>query len=335
MKVDGGLGEIASAGAKAASLEAAGYDGAWTAETAHDPFLPHVAAAQATTTIELGTGIAVAFARNPMTLASTAWDLHRLSGGRFALGLGSQIKPHITKRFSMPWSSPAARMREMILAIRAIWDCWDGGQKLDFRGDFYTHTLMTPFFDPGPSEVGHPRIFLAAVGEKMTNVAGEVADGLLCHGFTTASYLQEVTLPALGVGLDAAGRTRADIELSIPAFCVTGRDEEELAASAVGVRRQIAFYGSTPAYRGVLEHHGWGDLQDELNRLSKQGEWAAMGELVDDEVLSTFAVVAEPDELAAGLLARWDGLVDRISFYAPYETAPETWLPVVEALRAG
>ncbi len=335
MKVDGGLGEIASAGAKAASLEAAGYDGAWTAETAHDPFLPHVAAAQATTTIELGTGIAVAFARNPMTLANTAWDLQRLSGGRFALGLGSQIKPHITKRFSMPWSSPAARMREMILAIRAIWDCWDGGEKLDFRGDFYTHTLMTPFFDPGPSEVGHPKIFLAAVGEKMTNVAGEVADGLLCHGFTTASYLQEVTLPALGVGLDAAARTRADIELSIPAFCVTGRDEEELAASAVGVRRQIAFYGSTPAYRGVLEHHGWGDLQDELNRLSKQGEWAAMGELVDDEVLSTFAVVAEPDELAAGLLARWDGLVDRISFYAPYETAPETWLPVVEALRAG
>lgn len=335
VKVDGGLGEIAAAGAKAASLEEAGYDGAWTAETNHDPFLPHVAAAATTGTIELGTGIAVAFARNPMTLATTAWDLHRLSGGRFALGLGSQIKPHITKRFSMPWSSPAARMREMILAIRAIWDCWDGTAPLDFRGEFYTHTLMTPFFDPGPSEVGHPKVFLAAVGEKMTNVAGEVADGLLCHGFTTDAYLRDVTLPALEVGLAAAGRTRSDIELSIPAFCVTGRDEAELAASAVGVRRQIAFYGSTPAYRGVLEHHGWGELQDELNRLSKQGEWEAMGELITDDILGTFAVVAEPDRLAAALLDRWDGLVDRISFYAPYETAPGAWLPVVAALKAG
>jgi probable F420-dependent oxidoreductase len=335
MKVDGGLGLVATAGATARSLEAAGYDGAWSAETSHDPFLPHVLAADATERIDLGTGIAVAFGRSPMTLANTAWDLQVQSEGRFLLGLGSQIKPHITKRFSMPWSSPAARMREMILAIRAIWDCWDGDGKLDFRGDFYTHTLMTPFFNPGPCPYGHPKVFLAAVGAKMTEVAGEVADGLLCHGFTTASYLQEATLPALETGLANAGRPRSDLELSIPAFIVTGTNEVEMARSATGVRRQIAFYGSTPAYRPVLEHHGWGDLQDDLNRLSKQGEWDAMGDLIDDEVLDAFAVVAEPQDLAGALLARWRGLVDRISFYAPYETDRDTWLPVVATLQAG
>jgi probable F420-dependent oxidoreductase len=335
MKVDGGLGAIAQAGTTARSLEAAGYDGAWSAETSHDPFLPHVLAAEATDRLELGTGIAVAFARSPMTLANTAWDLQVQSGGRFLLGLGSQIKPHITKRFSMPWSQPAARMREMILAIRAIWDCWDGDGKLDFRGDFYTHTLMTPFFDPGPCPHGHPKVFLAAVGARMTEVAGEVADGLLCHGFTTASYLQERTLPAVETGLEKAGRSLSDLELSIPAFIVTGKDDAEMAASATGVRRQIAFYGSTPAYRGVLEHHGWGDLQDELNRLSKQGEWATMGELIDDEILGTFAVVAEPEAVAGALRERWGGLVDRISFYAPYETDRDTWLPVVTALQQG
>jgi probable F420-dependent oxidoreductase len=333
MKVDGGLGGISGAGDTARSLEAAGYDGAWSAETSHDPFLPHVPAAEATSTLELGTGIAVAFARSPMTLANTAWDLQLASQGRFLLGLGSQIKPHITKRFSMPWSSPAARMREMIQAIRAIWDCWDGKEKLDFRGDFYQHTLMTPFFDPGPSPYGHPKVFLAAVGAKMTEVAGEVADGMLCHGFTTASYLQEATLPALETGMAKAGRTRDDLELSIPAFIVTGTDEDEMARSATGVRRQVAFYGSTPAYRPVLEHHGWGELQDDLNRLSKQGEWNAMGDLITDEILDAFAVVAEPHAVGAALLERWGGLVDRISFYAPYEAEPETWLPVVNALR--
>jgi probable F420-dependent oxidoreductase len=335
MKVDGGLGPVSGAGDTARSLESAGYDGAWSAETSHDPFLPHVLAADATSTLQLGTGIAVAFARSPMTLANTAWDLQVQSEGRFLLGLGSQIKPHITKRFSMPWSSPAARMREMVLAIRAIWDCWDGEGKLDFRGDFYTHTLMTPFFDPGPSPYGHPKVFLAAVGTKMTEVAGEVADGMLCHGFTTASYLQETTLPALETGAAKAGRTRADLELSIPAFIVTGKDEDEMTRSAIGVRRQVAFYGSTPAYRPVLEHHGWGDLQDELNLLSKQGEWSAMGDLITDEILDAFAVVAEPHDVAGKLLERWGGLVDRISFYAPYETDKDTWLPVVAALKAG
>jgi len=335
VKVDGGLGgSLANAADGARVAEDAGYDGIWSAETSHDPFLPLLLAAGATQRVELGTGIAVAFARNPMNLAQIAYDLQAYSGGRFILGLGSQVKPHITKRFSMEWSHPAPRMREFILAMRAIWDCWNQGTKLDFRGDYYTHTLMTPFFDPGPNPHGDPKVFLAGVGELMTEVAGETCDGFLCHGFTTERYLREVTIPALERGLERSGRTLADLEVSGPMFVVTGTNEEEMAESAKGTRRQIAFYGSTPAYRAVLELHGWGDLQTELNVLSKQGEWAAMGDLVDDEMLRTFAVVAEPDQLAAGLRARYGDVVDRISFYAPYQTDPGTWLPVLEALKA-
>jgi probable F420-dependent oxidoreductase len=338
MKVDGGLGltpELGSIVQAVGDAEEAGYDGFWTAETSHDPFFPLVIAAEHSHEIELGTGIAVAFARNPMSMAMTANDLQLLSKGRFLLGLGSQIKPHITKRFSMEWSSPAARMREFVLAMRAIWDCWHNGTKLDFRGDFYTHTLMTPFFDPGPNEYGPPKVFLAAVGEKMTEVVGETCDGMLCHGFTTERYLREVTLPALARGLGRSGRSRVALELSLPAFVVTGTDDEEMAASAKGVRQQIAFYGSTPSYRPVLELHGWGGLQEELNGLSKQGDWAKMGELIDDEILQTFAVVGEPSTIAPELLRRFGDVVDRISFYAPYKSQPETWLPVIDALKKG
>ena len=337
MKVDGGFGitpgalETAAPGAKEA--EDAGYDGIWTAETSHDPFFPLLLASQATDHIQLGTGIAVAFARNPMTLANVAWDLQAYSGGRFILGLGSQIKPHITKRFSMEWSHPAARMREFILAMRAIWDCWDNGTKLDFRGDFYTHTLMTPFFNPGPNPHGTAKVFLAGVGELMTEVAGETCDGFLAHGFTTERYLKEVTLPALQRGLDKAGKSRSDLEISLPAFVVTGTNEEEMAESAAGTRRQIAFYGSTPAYRGVLDLHGWGDLQGELNALSKEGKWVEMGELITDDILETFAVVAEPSGLAAGIKARYGDVIDRVSFYAPYKADPDTWLPVIADLK--
>ena len=338
MKVDGGFGlgagDLAGAGENARASEEAGYDGIFTAETSHDPFFPLLIAAQHTSTIELGTAIAVAFSRNPMTMAQIGWDLQAFTQGRFVLGLGSQIKPHITKRFSMPWSSPAARMREFILAMRAIWACWNDGTKLDFQGDFYTHTLMTPFFNPGPNPYGTPKVFLAGVGQLMTEVAGEVCDGFLSHGFTTEQYLREVTVPALERGLATSGRTRADLEISLPAFVVTGADEEAMAQAATGVRQQIAFYGSTPAYRPVLELHGWGDLQDDLNRLSKEGKWAEMGELIDDEILDTFAVVAEPGDVAAGLKARFGDLIDRVTFYAPYQADPDTWLPVVEALKA-
>jgi len=335
MKIDGGIwGGLDKAGPAAAQQEARGYDGIWVPETSHDPFLPLVLAAEHTERLDLATGIVVAFARNPMTLAQVSWDLQAASQGRFILGLGSQIKPHITRRFSMPWSSPAARMREMILAIRAIWESWNEGTKLDFRGDFYSHTLMTPFFNPGPNPHGDARIFLAGVGELMTQVAGEVADGFLCHGFTTRQYLDEVTLPNLAKGRAKAGKAMEGFQLAGPMFVVTGRDEAEMAEAAKGVKGQIAFYGSTPAYRPVLDLHGWGDLQEELNRLSKEGRWAEMGDLIDDDMLATFAVVAPLDEVADALKERWGDVLDRLSFYAPYDTDGAQWDEVIADLKA-
>jgi probable F420-dependent oxidoreductase len=319
--------------AAARELEELGYDGVFTAETSHDPFLPITLAALETDHIELGTGIAVAFARNPMTMATIGNDLQLYTKGRFILGLGSQIKPHIEKRFSMPWSHPADRMREFIFAMRAIWASWSDGEKLDFRGDFYRHTLMTPFFDPGPNPYGNPKVFLAAVGERMTEVAGEAADGILLHGFTTERYVREVTVPALERGWAKAGKDRSRFELSGPMFVVTGTNDEEYDNARRGTKQQIAFYGSTPAYRGVLELHGWGDLQGDLNRLSKQGDWVQMGELIDDEMLGAFAVTGEPEEIPAKLLARYGDVVDRVSFYAPYKSDPERWKRVVEGFK--
>ena len=335
MKVDGGFGGLLDrVGELAKELEDLGYDGALSAETNHDPFLPLLLAAEHTERLELGTGIAVAFARNPMTVANLGYDLQAFSRGRFMLGLGSQIKPHIEKRFSMPWSHPAARMREFVLAMRAIWSCWNNGEKLDFRGEFYRHTLMTPFFNPGPSEYGAPRVFLAAVGEKMTEVAGEVCDGILLHGFTTERYVREVTLPALERGWAKGGRDRSRFEITGPLFVVTGVTEEQFADARRATKEQIAFYGSTPAYRGVLEVHGWGAMQDELNRLSKEGRWKEMGEVVTDDVLDAFAVVAEPEGVAAQLHQRFGDVVDRLSFYAPYQSDRDRWSKVIEDLRA-
>ncbi len=333
MKVDGGIGGLDNVGAMAAAQELRGYDGLWSAETSHDPFFPLLLAAQDTKRVDLATGIAVAFARNPMTLAQTAWDLQAASHGRFILGLGSQIKPHITKRFSMPWSHPAERMREMILAIRAIWASWTDGSKLDFRGDFYSHTLMTPFFNPGPNPHGDARIFLAGVGPRMTEVAGEACDGFICHGFTTERYVREVTLPALQAGREKAGKTMDGFELSGPMFVVMGRDEQEIETAAKATRGQIAFYGSTPAYRPVLEMHGWGGLQDELNALSKQGRWGDMGDLIDDEVLNTFAVVGTPEEAVRGLKDRWGDILARLSFYAPYGYDAEQLTDLLSILK--
>lgn len=334
MKVDGGLFlRLDSAGTTAKSLEDAGYDGVWTAEMANNPFFPLLLASQSTERVDLGTSIAVAFARNPMELAVTANDLQSASQGRFVLGLGSQIEAHITRRFSMPWSQPAARMEEFIAALRAIWSAWQDGTRLDFRGEFYQHTLMTPFFTPAAHGFGPPRIFLAAVGPKMTAVAARSCEGVFLHGFTTRKYFDEVTMPAVEQGLAAAGRARSELELSLPAFVVTGETEEEMAASADSTRRQIAFYGSTPAYRGVLEIHGWGELAPELNRMSKEGRWTEMGTIIDDSMLAEFAVIAEPAQLATRIEERWGGAIDRISFYAPYETKPEVWLPVIAALK--
>jgi probable F420-dependent oxidoreductase len=334
MKVDGGIGFNATdIPALARQAEDFGYDGIWAAETGHDPFLPLAVAASSTERIQLGTSIAVAFARNPMNLAMLSNDLQELSQGRFILGLGSQIKAHITRRFSMPWSHPAPRMRELILAIRAIWAAWADDSKLDFKGDFYTHSLMTPFFNPGPNKFSNPKILLAAVGELMTEVAGEAADGIIVHGFTTERYLREVTLPALERGGAKAHKSRADLEVSYPGFVVTGDTEEAMANAARATKAQIAFYGSTPAYRPVLELHGWGDLGLELNRMSKQGEWVAMGELIDDEMLEAFAVVAPLDEVPARVVARFGDVIDRFSFYTPYRVAPERFQELLAGFR--
>lgn len=335
MKVDGSIAVgLERVPAAIRELEDEGYDGVWTTETTHDPFLPLAVAASHGTSMDLGTAIAVAFARNPMTLAHVAYDLQKLSKGRFVLGLGSQIEAHITKRFSMQWSRPAERMREMVLAIRHIWGTWDGEHRLDFRGDFYQHTLTTPMFNPGPHKYGHARIFVAGVGEKMTEVAGEVADGFFCHGFTTAKYLQEVTLPALGRGLALSGRTLKDIEICGATFLVTGSDDEDLEHSIATARERIAFYGSTPAYRGVLELHGWSSLSDELHQLSKRGEWKQMSTLITDDVLDAFAVVGEPDTIGAQVASRFGGTADRMSFFVPSRGTPEDWRSVLQSVKA-
>ena len=341
MKIDAWIGlpeasssqELAGIGARARMMEQDGYSGLLSAETSHDPFLPLALAAAHTERIELMTAIAVGFARNPMVLAHTAWDLQALSGGRFLLGLGSQIQAHITKRFSMPWSRPAARMEEMIGAIRAIWESWQTGERLNFRGDFYRHTLMTPMFSPGPIEVAPPPILISAVGPLMTRVAGRAADGLVCHAFQTAEYLHDVTMPNVHAGLADAGRERSDFQISMPVFVVSGFREEEIAAQAARTRQQIAFYGSTPAYRGVLEHHGWGDAQTELNRLSKRGQWVEMGNVIDEEMLEAFAIVAEPHEVPGRIAERFGRTLDRLQFYAGVRDK-ERWGPIIEEIKA-
>ena len=335
MLVDGGLSfRSDDPGAEARELELAGYDGAWSAETGHDPLLIVAGAATATTTLELGTGIVVAFARSPMITATMANDVQLLSRGRLLLGLGSQIKPHIEKRYSMPWSHPAPRMREYILAMRDIWSCWNEGTALNFRGEFYRHTLMSPFFNPGPNPHGAPKVYLAAVGELMTEVAGEVADGLLVHPFSTERYIREVTLPALERGLAKSGRESKDFPISFSGLVATGDTDEQFADATKRVRGQIAFYGSTPAYRGVLELHGWGDLQSELNTLSKTGEWEKLGELIDDDVLHTFSVVAAPNEVGAEVRRRLNDVISRFSIYAPYALGDDARRAIVSGLRA-
>jgi probable F420-dependent oxidoreductase len=334
LKVDGAVSSQLAHIAKAAStLERRGYDCCWTAEINHDPFLPLVLAAEHTARIELGTSIAVAFARNPMTIANVGWDLQAYTQGRFLLGLGSQVQAHIEKRFSMPWSHPVRRMREFVLALHEIWSCWRDGTKLSFEGEFYTHKLMTPMFTPDPQPYAFPKIFVAAVGEAMTEMCGEVADGMLAHAFTTKRYFEEVTTPALMRGMQRSGRRRSEFQLSAPVFVVTGNDESELAAGAVGTRKQIAFYGSTPAYRKVLELHGWGDLHTELHRLSREGEWDVMGSLIDDEVLETFAVVAPLDDVAAKIRDRCDGVIDRVLVGFPPAVPEDTVAAVLQELR--
>lgn len=321
--------------AECVRAERLGFDACWIGETNSDPFVKVLQAVEATNRITVGTAVAIAFARSPMTVAYTGHDLTRLSEGRFVLGLGSQVKAHVERRFSMPWSAPAARMREFILAIKAIWTSWQDGSGLSFEGDFYNHTLMTPFFTPDPHGFATPPIFLAAVGTAMTSVAGEVADGLIFHPFTTPKYLADITLPALLRGATARQQVLGSAcSVSGPVFVCVGSDEEELAHAISASRRQLAFYASTPAYRAVLDVHGWGDLQPELTQRSKSGEWDRLANLIDDEILSAFAVIGDPERVARELRDRWGSLVDRISLYTPYKMQPPTLQRLVAAFRA-
>jgi probable F420-dependent oxidoreductase len=310
-----------------------GFDGWFTGQTSHDPFLLAARAAEGTTDLTIGTGVAVALSRSPMDVAYSAHDLQQLSGGRFVLGLGTQVRAHIERRFGMSWSSPVERMGEFIVALRAIWASWNEGSTLTFQGDFYQHTLMPPVFAPAPVQSGPPPIFLAAVGPKLTELAGAQADGLQCHGFTTERYLREQTLPALTRGLAAAGRDRRHIEVALPLFSITGESEEMLEAEEQQVRRQLSFYASTPAYRGVMEQHGWGDLHEQLHTLSRQGAWKTMPQLIEPEVLDTFALRGEPVELARRLRKRYAGLADRISFYRQPRFSDDGWRDFLNELR--
>jgi len=315
LKIDGSImvDDPRDAGPAARTLEAQGYDGGFVFEGRHDPFLQTCVMAERTERIEIMTAIAVAFARNPMNLANIGYDLQLHSKGRFVLGLGSQIKPHIERRFSMPWSKPAQRMRELIQAIRAIWETWQDGGKLEHRGEFYQHTLMTPFFNPGPNPYGLPAIFLAGVGPIMTRVAGEVADGYFLHPFHTETCLTQTTVPALEEGLKRGGRRREAFEISAQVIVVSGKNEEKRAEAMQGAKSQVSFYGSTPAYKGVLESVGQDDLHRELNSLSKRGGWLEMADTIGDELLEQIAVVGPLDEIAERIHKRYGKLADRVS----------------------
>ena len=315
-------------------LEAIGYDGAFSFEAKHDPFLPLAAAAEHTDRLQLGTAVAIAFARNPMNLANIGYDLQVLSGGRFILGLGSQVRPHIEKRFSSQWSHPARRMRETVLAVRAIWDCWEGLGDLRFEGEFYRHTLMIPAFDPGPNPFGTPPIYVGGFGPKMVEAVGETADGLITHPFNSRKSLEELTLRALDRGLEKSGRTRSQISVVCATIVATADTEEELAKVKDLLRKQLAFYGSTPAYRSTLECHGWGDLHPELNALSKQGRWDDMAGLIDDEILHTIAVVGPRDAIADALIDRLRGIADGVSLTNNRAPDPGHWADVVADLKA-
>jgi probable F420-dependent oxidoreductase len=319
MKIDAGgdWSNVQQAGEAARAADAAGYDGWWVAETVIDPFLACSVAAQRTGRISIGTSIAVAFARNPMTVALQANDVQALSGGRFLLGLGSQIETHITKRYSMPWSRPAARMREFVLAVRTIWSAWETGAELSFEGDFYTHTFMPPYFNPGPNPHGNPKIMLGGVRPLMTEAAGEVADGFLCHPFSTERYLREVTLPALERGRRKAGKAMDGFEISGPAMILARDSEEEIRRETPFVKQQIGFYGSTPAYKPVLELHGWGDLHHELQAMTFRGDWEKLHQAIDDEVLRTFAIIGAPDAVFAEIKRRYGDVVTRMTIREP------------------
>jgi len=343
LKVDGAIfeggenlynGTLEDVPARARTLEGMGYDGVFTLDTNVDPFMSLLLAAEHTRRIELITGVAIAFARSPMTLALQAWNLQKFSGGRMILGLGSQVRAHIENRFSMPWGAPAEKMRELILAIRAIWDCWGRGAPLNFRGKHYKHTLMTPVFNPGPCGHADPKIYLGALGPKMIEVAGEVADGLYGHPFNTMKFIEEVQLPCLRAGLAKSNRTLRDFDMPAMIITITGRDDAELAAADFAMRKLLAFYGSTPAYYPVLEAHGWGELGPRLNRMSKEGLWNEMADLFTEDMVAAFAVKGAPEQIPELIAKRCAGKIDRVTLYAPYPSEPSIWPDIVRGIQA-
>lgn len=297
----------------ARAAEALGFAALWSTETQHDPFLPGALIAEHTDRMRFGTAVAIAFARSPATLAYTAWDLAQASGGRFMLGLGTQVKAHIERRFGMSWpDSVVGKLRDQIGAVRALWQAWQTGEKLNYRGEYYKLTLMSPFFNPGP--IDHPEIpiYIAGVNTGLARLAGETADGFLVHPYHSPRYLREVLIPAIEEGAQIAGRTRGDLQVAATALIVTSPEE------AGYVRSQIAFYASTPSYRPVMALHGWEETAEQLSSLASRGRWGEMASLIDDEMLATFAEVGEPDELPGALRERYRGLADRLSLYIPY-----------------
>jgi probable F420-dependent oxidoreductase len=324
MKLDVRLGgPLSGVAEQTRAAEAMGFDGAWTSETQHDAFLPLTLAAEHATRLELGTSIAVAFGRSPIVTAHLSWDLAALSQGRFLLGLGTQVKGHIERRYGLPWDSPGPRLRDYVLALRAIWDCWQHGTPLNYQGEFYAHTLMTPFFNPGP--IAHPRIpiHIAGVQPYMCRLAGELCDGLQIHPFHSVKYLHDVVLPKLEEGLQAGGRKREDICLASSVLIVTGADAAQMQAAERSVKTQIGFYASTPNYRVILECHGWGQVARDLTRKSIQGDWDGMAALVTDEMLEAFAIVGTPDQLPEKLRRRYTGLLDRLAVYETFHFGGE------------
>lgn len=320
--------------AAVAQIEAEGYDGVVALENRHDPFLPLAVAAVHTSRLTLSTGVAIAFPRSPMVMANLGWDLQQSSGGRFELGLGSQVKGHNERRFSVPWSAPAPRLEEYVQAIRAIWRTWSDGDRLDFQGDHYQFSLMTPNFTPEPLTVPPPRITMAAVGPGMLRAAGRVADGVRLHGFCTRDYLEGAVLPELEAGLRASGRSRNDFTIAGGGFLCTGADDEAVAASVDWVRYRIGFYGSTRAYWPVLHQHGLGGLGEQLNHLSKNDGWDKMADLVDDDVVRLFAAVGRHDEIVPAIQERFGGISDSIGASASPEIAADLPPDLVQEIQA-
>lgn len=292
-----------------------GYDGFFTAETRHEPFLSMCLASHTEPGLEVGTSITLAFPRSPMVMAQLAWDAQLVAGGKFLLGLGTQIRPHITRRFSTEWSRPTARLRDYIRALRAVWDCFQNGTRLRYMGEFYRLTLMTPFFNPGPNQLPEIPVYIAGVGPMLSRLAGEVCDGFHIHPFHTVKYLDDVVLPAIEEGAEQTGRSLEDVAVAAPVFVVTGRDAREMEGSVRAVKEQIAFYASTPSYAPVLDSHGW-DFGPTLTAMTRRGEWQEMADVIPDEVVHEVAVVAPVSELADRIVSRYSGRLQRVGIYS-------------------